>query len=268
MWGQGTLGHMITIRRTATLVLIALSTWAAPAQGQDGARPSPARGDGGLFQVSTLGALSAGLFQGAYPVGLLRRQGDFGLGAYEGIDGEMIVLDGRVYHARADGSVVESKNDEMASFAAVVHFVPQRTEQVSNMTMAQLNSHIASLITSDNYFYAVRIHGRFSSVTTRAIAKQTPPYPTLAEAIKQQVVFKREDVQGSAVVLRSPPYMAGLNVAGDHYHFISDDHQYGGHALDLTVEQATLEIQEIRRNTVYLPQTDAFQQAPLPAPGK
>ncbi|UQN08706.1 acetolactate decarboxylase [Deinococcus sp. QL22] len=217
-----------------------------------------------LYQVSSLNALSVGLFQGALPIGLLKREGNFGLGTYDGIDGEMIVLDGHVYHARADGSVTESRDDELASFAAVVDFIPERQYSIRNMTMKQLDAYIASLISSENYFYAIRIQGTFFSVTNRAIAKLSLPYPTLAQAVQQQVTFNRADFPGTAVVLRSPQYVSNLNVAGNHYHFISEDLTFGGHALDLHVDQATLQIQEIRRATLELPHTSSFQKTSLP----
>jgi len=228
--------------------------------------PAVTTSDPNLFQISTLGALTVGVFDGAYPIGLLRAQGDFGVGTFDGIDGELVVLDGHFYHARSNGSVQESKDSELTSFAAVVHFVPERRYSVSNMTMSELNTYIASLIPSDNYFYAIKIHGLFSSVTARAIPKLSKPFPTLAQATEEEVIFTRRGVQGTAVVLRSPAYVSELNVAGDHFHFISDDTQFGGHALDLTAEKVTLEVQQIRRNTLLLPTTDAFKTATLPVP--
>ncbi len=263
-----TVKTMITTScRLAAVLLLSLSFGSVQAQNTPIPFRSTALGsDATLFQVSTLEALSVGTFQGAYPVGLLRWQGNFGLGTYDGIDGEMIVLDGRFYHARADGSVTESPDTELSSFAAVVNFVPQKNYRVQGMSMAQLDSFIASIIPSDNYFYAIRIHGQFSSVTTRAIGKLTPPYPALSEALKEQKTFTRDASVGTAVVIRSPEYVSNLNVAGNHYHFISDDRQFGGHALDLTLADGTLEIQEVRRNTIFLPENGAFQQAPLPDP--
>jgi acetolactate decarboxylase len=228
--------------------------------------PAPFASDADLFQISTLEALTIGVFDGAYPVGMLRKHGTFGLGTYDGIDGEMIVLDGHFYHARSDGSVEESKDSELTSFAAIVNFVPERKYSVCNMTMSELNTYIASLIPSSNYFYAIKIHGLFHSVTARAIPKLSKPFPTLAEATQEEVVFTRQGVEGTAVVIRSPAYVSNLNVAGDHYHFISDDAKFGGHALDLTAEKVTLEVQEIRRNTLWLPTSDAFKMASQPAP--
>ena len=58
-----------------------------------------------LFQVSTTGALVQGVYNEAVTVGGLRTHGDFGLGTFEGLDGEMVVLDGKFYQAHADGSI-------------------------------------------------------------------------------------------------------------------------------------------------------------------
>ena len=51
-------------------------------------------GDDTLFQTSTITALSAGDYDGELTVAQLKEQGDFGLGTYDALDGEMIVLDG------------------------------------------------------------------------------------------------------------------------------------------------------------------------------
>jgi acetolactate decarboxylase len=221
-----------------------------------------------LFQVSTLNALDVGIFEGAYPVGMLREQGNFGVGTYDGIDGEMVVLDGHFYHVRSDGSIEESANSELASFAAVVNFVPEKRYTVSNMSMSDLDKYIASIIPSDNYFYAIRIHGKFASVTTRAIPKLFMPYPTLAVAVQKESIFGRQDVEGTAVVIRSPAYVSNLNEAGDHYHFISEDKRFGGHVLSLTADNVTLEVQKVRQNSIWLPANEAFGKANLPDPSK
>ena len=47
-----------------------------------------------LYQVSTSTALVEGIYQGAVRVGTLREHGDLGLGTFEDLDGEMVVLDG------------------------------------------------------------------------------------------------------------------------------------------------------------------------------
>jgi len=54
-----------------------------------------------LFQVSTSGALVAGVYSGVVNVKAVLDHGDFGLGTFANLDGEMVVLDGRVYQVHA-----------------------------------------------------------------------------------------------------------------------------------------------------------------------
>lgn len=217
-----------------------------------------------LFQVSTISALSLGLFEGTYPVGLLKKKGDFGVGTYDSLDGEMIVLNGHFYHVHSDGLVEEADDSQLVPFAAVVFFQPQIYFNItSSMTMAQLNTFTASVIPTDNFFYAIKIHGHFSSVTNRAAPRMTRPYPTLSEATNFQVIMQKENIFGTAVVLRCPRYAASFNAVGNHYHFISDDYLAGGHALDLTITEGTLEIQQIRQFKTWIPETDDFKEANL-----
>src|SRR6478736_3153623 len=60
-----------------------------------------------LYQVSTAAALVEGIYQGAVRVGTLREHGDLGLGTFENLDGEMVIVDGRFFQARSDGLVKE-----------------------------------------------------------------------------------------------------------------------------------------------------------------
>ena len=53
-----------------------------------------------MYQVATLQSLMVGNYDGFVSVGELRKHGDIGVGTFERIDGEMIVLDGTVYQAR------------------------------------------------------------------------------------------------------------------------------------------------------------------------
>ena len=43
-----------------------------------------------LSQVSTINALLAGVYDGILTVGELKGYGDFGIGTFEGLDGEMV----------------------------------------------------------------------------------------------------------------------------------------------------------------------------------
>ena len=219
-----------------------------------------------LFQVSTLDALSQGVFEGAYSVGDLKQHGDFGLGTYDGINGEMVVLDGHVYHAYSNGTTAEATDSELAPFAAVTFFRPQATYAIKGLTMAEISEWLNGKLPSPNLNYAIRISGFFSAVQTRAIPKQSKPYPTLAEAMESQVVFNYNDLEGTAVVLRGPAFEKGINVVGDHFHFISRDHSKAGHVLGLTAGAVKVEIMIVPQTTLWLPLNRYFLNATLPLP--
>jgi hypothetical protein len=136
-----------------------------------GRPPAGENGSGGgvLFQVSTLDGLLQGLYNGSFTIRQLKQFGNFGLGTYEGLDGEMIVVDGHFYHMRANGVLSEAADEEVAPFAVLTRFQPETQFTVAAMTIADLSNLIDTLLPSKNYFYAIRIHGTFSAMSTRAI---------------------------------------------------------------------------------------------------
>jgi acetolactate decarboxylase len=217
-----------------------------------------------LFQVSTLDALSLGLYQGIYSIGALKHKGDFGVGTFEGIDGELTVLNGHFYHFRSDGIVTEEPDHSRVPFAVITSFQPEVRLSRNNLSMDELGQQMDRLLPSKNLFYAIRIHGTFSELTTRAIPKLFPPYPPLSEAIGEEVRFPYRNIKGTLVVFRSPAWVSGINQVGYHYHFISDDETVGGHVLSFTTGRVTLEIQELQQNSIWVPNKGPFLRAPLP----
>jgi acetolactate decarboxylase len=251
---------------TAAFWLLAWSGTVGVAQiNRAGGPPSADRGSAGtLFQVSTLDALQQGLYNGSFTIGQLKRYGDFGLGTYEGLDGEMIVLDGHFYHMRATGVLSEAADDEVAPFAVLTPFRPETQFTVGPMSMADLSTLIDTLLPSKNYFYAIRIHGTFSAMSTRAIPMQFLPYPPLSQLVPIQSVFSYANTTGTAVDIRSPAFVSGINSVAHHYHYVSDDLKGGGHALSFTTGQVAISIQTLRRFEMALPGDELFQKATLP----
>ena len=74
-----------------------------------------------LYQISTIDALLAGHYDGDKTVSHIKANGNFGLGTFNGIDGEMVVYDGVVYQVKSTGEVLRVKDDIGVPFAAV-HF--------------------------------------------------------------------------------------------------------------------------------------------------
>jgi acetolactate decarboxylase len=193
-----------------------------------------------LYQVSTIDALMQGVFDGVQPVGEIRKRGDFGIGTFDALDGEMIVLDGVVYQAKADGHIYTAADSQTTPFATVTYFDRDlATTTTSPMNLSVFSSTMAAQLPTGNMVYAVQMHGTFPTMKVRAIPAQNKPYLTLAEASKNQSVYTYSDTTGTVVGFYIPVFFKGLNVAGYHLHFISDDRKTGGHILDLTVPANT-----------------------------
>jgi acetolactate decarboxylase len=216
-----------------------------------------------LFQVSTATALVEGVYGGVVTISELKQHGDFGLGTFDGLDGEMLALDGAFYQVRGDGTVHEASDDARAPFAVVTEFRAERDLVLDRV--ASFDDLIAQLDRqrqTDNLFYAVRIDGHFAHVKTRALIKTTSDV-SLVEATAHQPEFVLRDVGGSAVGFWTPLYARTLNVAGWHLHFISDDRTGGGHLLDLRGERLRVQMQDLADVRIAMPETAAFLQADL-----
>ena len=194
------------------------------------AAPDPDR----ITQVSVINALMLGRYDGVMPIPELLRQGDFGVGTLDHLDGELIVLDGKAYQARGDGVVAEVGPDRSTPFAVVTTFDPDGEFPCPGVAgLADLDAHLDMKIPQRNGFVAIRVDGRFASITVRSVRRQEPPYRPLAEVAESQSVRTHRDIAGTLVGIRCPPWVGGLNVPGYHWHFLSEDRKLGGHVLDL-----------------------------------
>lgn len=195
------------------------------------------------MQVATIDALLAGVYDGHMTLRELRKHGDFGLGTFDRLDGEMILLDGIFYKARADGSVIEPPASETTPFATVTRFSPDSTRKLPrNLGNAALEKLIDQLVPDQNRFCAFRVDGVFQKMRVRSVPPQSEPYRPLVEVTKTQPIFEYANIRGTLVGFRSPAFVQGLNVPGYHIHFVSDDRSKGGHVLDLVVGEGTLSV--------------------------
>ncbi len=218
------------------------------------------------MQVATIDALLAGVYDGHMTLGQLRKHGDFGLGTFDRLDGEMIFLDGIFYKVRADGKVSRPPSSETTPFAAVTWFSPAREVEITSPMMGPgLERLIDQLVPDQNLFCAFRLEGTFKSLRVRSVPAQTKPYLPLAEVTKNQTVFDLTNVKGTLIGLRSPAFVKGINVPGYHIHFVSADRTQGGHVLSLSLAEGTLQVDsKIEWLRVFLPtESGSFSKANL-----
>jgi acetolactate decarboxylase len=198
-----------------------------------------------LYQSSTYTKLNTGDFDGDLTIGTLKTHGDFGLGTFNALDGEMVMLDGVVYQVHDDGVPVVAKDGEQTPYAAVTYFGADQTIAISDtLDCTQLQTQIDSRLPTLDQPYAIKVSGEFVSIKLRAPHKQSRPYPALTDALKDQVVFESQNISGTIVGYRLPDYLQGVNTAGYHFHFISDDKQHGGHVLGCETAAVTVQVDE------------------------
>jgi len=185
-----------------------------------------------LFQASTIGALLDGAYDGDLSFAELAVHGDLGLGTLNGLDGEMIALDGRFYRADVDGAVGEVAASALTPFAVVTRFDPVIEARIEEpLDHDGLLAKLDGLIPAEAPSCAIRLDGRFESVRARSVPRQQPPYRPLTEVVAEQHVFELGDVEGTMLGFRFPDYVEGIEVGGYHLHFISADRTRGGHVL-------------------------------------
>lgn len=220
-----------------------------------------------VYQTSTMGALLDGVYDGDVTIRELLQHGDFGLGTFNGLDGEMLVLDGVCYQLRSDGSAHPAEPGQLTPFAVVTWFEPDRSFDVSEpVDRAALKCRIDESLPSANLIVAVRVTGDFSEIRTRTVTEQHRPYPPFAEATQDQreVIFR--DVSGTLAGFRMPDYEQGVSVAGYHSHFVDAERRHGGHALDYLLARGRVEISVRSDLHLSLPRTPEFLAAELNRP--
>jgi acetolactate decarboxylase len=212
-----------------------------------------------VFQNAPINALLAGCYSGTMSVHDLKSHGDFGVGTLDSLDGEMIVLDHVFYQIKPDGKSYCLNDEAMSPFATVIFFnADKEFSPGQGMAYKDLTGFLDEKLLSPNLFYAIKVEGRFPWIKVRSAARQEKPYPVLTEAIKEQKVFEIKEQEGTLVGFRCPPYAAGINVSGYHFHFLNKDKTLGGHVLDFQLEGPRIQIDESRRFSMELPENEEF----------
>jgi acetolactate decarboxylase len=209
-----------------------------------------------LYQISTSTALVEGVYSGSIPSSVLLDHGDFGLGTFENLEGEMVILDGQIYQV-AD-TVRHRKDDFLVPFASVTEFranTPFEIGKVGRLKDAELACDRQRI--SDNLFYGIRLDGLFETIQARAV-HAVPQNTRLVDAAKTQREFHFENIEGTLVGFWSPRYASSFSVPGYHFHFISKDRTKCGHVLDCRASKLEARIQVLSEYDIRLPESGPF----------
>ncbi len=216
-----------------------------------------------MYQVSTLQALMLGYSRAVISVGKLIENGDTGLGTFEDVNGEMIVMDGKCYRADNRGNVAEVSPETGVPFAAVAKLYGNQKfslESIPDMKsiQAELTRRIEEVF-GLNSMHIVRIDGFFEKVDARSEAPYRSHHITLKQILSQtQEAFVFENIRGSLVGVYFPDYMDGINMPGWHLHFLSEDRTKGGHVFDVSILEGNARVDKISSMFINIPKEAAF----------
>lgn len=218
-----------------------------------GAAPAATAEQETLYQISTINSLFAGHYDGLQDISWLKAHGDLGIGTFDRLDGELILLDGQAYQSRADGKLVVPPDSMRVPFANVTHFDPDVTWQVAQVAdVAALQQLLVEKMPHKDAFYAIRVQATFRHLKVRTVPAQAKPYLPLEEVLKTPVVFEADNVKGTVVGFWSPDYVGKINLPGYNLHFVSDDHQLGGHLVAAELQALTISLDETRNYIITL----------------
>lgn len=219
-----------------------------------------------LYQFGHADAFVNGLYKGILPVDKLESQGDFGLGAPDMVDGELTLNEGKVYQTTADGRTFETSKAMKIPFAMVTFFKPDTTVVLKKVgSLDDLYTQLSQQLKNKNAMYAIRIKGTFDMIKTRAF----PPVEErniipLAQLLDKQQFFDYQATKGSLIGFWMPSYLAGVNITGFHFHFLSSDTKHGGHLLQAASSQKVLvEISRLEDFLLHVPEGVDYQNYPF-----
>lgn len=208
-----------------------------------------------LYVTAPVNALLEGIYQENTRIADILRHGDFGLGTFNHLDGEMVVLDGRVYQLKSDGQAYAVAPDTQTPYACVNFFSPDSEEFIEQpLDFPGLTRLLERMLPSPNMIYAIRIEGVFDYIKTRSVPRQDS-YRPLVEVAREQPEFEYQDIRGVMTGYWTPMFMESLTVPGFHLHFLSEARDRGGHLLGCRLRAARIAIQHLPKLEVGLPIT-------------
>ena len=216
-----------------------------------------------LYVSSPVNALVKGILREDKTLKEVLEHGDFGLGTFNDLDGEMVLLDGVFYDLHSDGKTNVADINLETPYACVTHFKPETSVIVDEeLTFDTLKKKIDSLFLSKNLIYAIQVAGHFKSIKARSVPKQEAYRPLVDVAGDQKEFFFKEE-EGTLVGFWTPDFMHSVTVPDYHLHFISDDKQRGGHLLEFLSSKVEIKIQPIEQLTLDLPHSIEYLNASL-----
>jgi acetolactate decarboxylase len=214
-----------------------------------------------VYLSAPVDALMKGCYEENTTIRELKKHGNFGLGTFNDLDGEMMMLDGTVYQLKEDGFAHHVSDTVETPFSCVTFFTPTTVEDIDReLDYAGFKNLLDRLMPSENIFSALRIDGEFSYIRVWSVPKQETQRP-ISEV--KPAVFEYHDVKGTLAGFYTPRFIKSLLNPGYHLHFLTEDRQHGGHLDQCRPNRLSIGLQIIPRLELNLPITIDYLTAKL-----
>ena len=216
-----------------------------------------------LYISSPVNALVKGILREDKTLKDILKHGNFGLGTFNDLDGEMVLLDSIFYQLHSDGTISIPEISLQSPYACATFFHQSTGSDIADsLNFQQIQHFIDQIIPSKNLIFALKISGNFKSVKARSVPKQDS-YRPLVDAAHDQKEFTFTDSTGVMVGFWTPDFLHSVSVPGYHLHYLTSDFAHGGHVLDCETESITIQIQGIDSLNLDLPHSLEYIGASL-----
>ncbi len=196
-----------------------------------------------IFQYSTKNGLLKNNYVGTLTVNEIKKNGDFGLGTFNMVDGEMVIQNGNVYQVLTNGKINDMPAKALSPFVVTKFFISDTSFSLpKNISLDSAKTILELLVKKHDTPLAIRITGEFQSLKSRSVDKVASLSVSLAEIVANQTEFNFTNVSGRVIGFWYPDYFDGVNFPGFHLHVLLDNLSGGGHLLNCTFGNVTVEI--------------------------
>ena len=205
-----------------------------------------------LYQSTPLAYLQADNYNTSITVEQFKSIGNFGIGTFDGFDGEAVLLNGVVYQINSSGKIVIPPDQTKMLFGSCMLFDVEKRFTMRNVpSYANFQQALQSYFSTNQHIRAIQVEGTFNSIRVSCTEKQIPPYKPFNEASRHTKEYTWKNSRGTLVGFWTPPTVpAAVMTTGFHLQFVSEDKTMGGHVVDFQADKLTILFKQIMRLTV------------------
>ncbi len=209
-----------------------------------------------VYQVSTAQYLISGNAEGHNNLNKITRYGDFGIGAINHYNGEMIVCNKKVFIANYYGNVKKVTDSDLSPFYIITPFEPDKEYSIRNSNQEKTFELLTEKFLSADLIYAIKITGKFDSVLLRSGKEQQKPYPDFKQIIENSNTYKKENISGTMIGFYFPEPFEKVSTSHFHFHFIDNEETIGGHVCNFYINDAKAYLNEKANLNIVLPKPE------------